>query len=105
MVIKNTAFCEVFKRLSENCLLQNKTAARLWRAFWCVKHTRTNCAKHAYIEWRDLALLIFAMASASMEGKSKCAKLGIAKTGFQNPKKRGRRVKTKNRLKFPKLFL
>lgn len=42
---------------------------RRWRALWCVVHTRTNCAKHAYFEGRNLALLIFATASASMEGK------------------------------------
>jgi hypothetical protein len=37
--------------------------------------------------------------------KNKCAKLGIAKTGFGKPAKEGRKVKTKNCFKFPKLFL
>jgi hypothetical protein len=36
--------------------------------------------------------------------KNKCAKFGIAKTGFQ-PEKEARKVKTKNHFKFPKLFL
>ena len=34
----------------------------------------------------------FASALASEEGKSKCAKLGIAKTGFSKPKKRGGKI-------------
>ena len=39
--------------------------------------------------------MIFAIVLASMEAKSKCAKLGIAKTGFQNPQKGEERKKLK----------
>jgi hypothetical protein len=39
---------------------------------------------HLFVVGRNLAYLFFAYLFA----KNKCAKLGIAKTGFQNPKKR-----------------
>jgi hypothetical protein len=56
---------------------------------------------HLFEKGRNLAYLVFCLHFA----KNNCAKLGIAKTGFLNPKKEGRKVKTKNRFKFPKLFL
>jgi hypothetical protein len=43
------------------------------------------CEAHLFVRGRNLAYLVFACLFA----KNKCAKLGIAKTGFQNPKKRG----------------
>jgi hypothetical protein len=46
---------------------------------------RKKCEAHLFGKGRNLAYLIFACLFA----KSTCAKLGIAKTGFQNPKKRG----------------
>jgi hypothetical protein len=55
---------------------------------------------HLFERGWNLAYLVFCLPFA----KNKCAKLGIAKTGFQ-PEKEGMKVKTKNRFKFPKLFL
>jgi len=48
-------------------------------------HAQRKCEAHLFVWGRNLAFLIFACLFA----KSKCAKLAIAKTGFQNPKKRG----------------
>jgi len=42
------------------------------------------CKAHLFGKGRNLAYLVFACLFA----KNKCAKLGIAKTGFLNPKKR-----------------
>lgn len=43
----------------------------------------------------------FAIAMMSAEGKSKCAKLGIAETGLSNPKKSGGKILNS----FPEMFL
>jgi hypothetical protein len=48
-------------------------------------HAQTKCEAHLFVEGRNLAYLVFCLSFA----KNNCAKLGIAKTGFQNPKKRG----------------
>jgi hypothetical protein len=45
---------------------------------------RKNCEANLFGKGRNLAYLVFCLPFA----KNKCAKLGIAKTGFQNPKKR-----------------
>jgi hypothetical protein len=62
---------------------------------------RKKCEALLFEKGRNLAYLDFCLPFA----KNKCAKLGIAKTGFLNPKRGGRKVKTKNRFKFPKLLL
>jgi hypothetical protein len=46
-----------------------------------------------FFEGRNLAYLVFLQAFLQ---KNKCAKLGIAKTGFQNPKKAEENKKPKN---------
>jgi len=46
---------------------------------------RKQCKAHLFVEGRNLAYLVFCLSFA----KNKCAKLGIAKTGFPNPQKRG----------------
>jgi hypothetical protein len=48
-------------------------------------HAQTKCKAHLFEKGWNLAYLVFCLPFA----KNKCAKLGIAKTGFQNPKKRG----------------
>jgi hypothetical protein len=46
---------------------------------------RKKCEALLFEKGRNLAYLDFCLPFA----KNKCAKLGIAKTGFLNPKKRG----------------
>jgi hypothetical protein len=46
---------------------------------------KTVLKAHLFVWGRNLAYLVFCLPFA----KNKCAKFGIAKTGFQNPKKRG----------------
>jgi len=46
---------------------------------------KTVLKAHLFVEGWNLAYLVFCLPFA----KNKCAKLGIAKTGFLNPKKRG----------------
>ena len=46
-------------------------------------HAQTKCEAHLFGEGRNLAYLVFLQPFA----KNKCAKLGIAKTGFSNPQK------------------
>jgi len=48
-------------------------------------HAHTKCEAHLFGKGGNLAYLVFCLSFA----KNKCAKLGIGKTGFQNPKKRG----------------
>jgi hypothetical protein len=49
------------------------------------KEMRKKCEAHLFGRRRNLAYLVFCLPFA----KNKCAKLGIAKTGLENPKKRG----------------
>jgi hypothetical protein len=46
-------------------------------------HAQTKCKAHLFEKGWNLAYLVFCLPFA----KNKCAKLGIAKTGFQNPKR------------------
>jgi hypothetical protein len=48
-------------------------------------HAQIKCEAHLFGMGRNLAYLFFCLPFA----KNKCAKLGIAITGFLNPKKRG----------------
>jgi hypothetical protein len=50
-------------------------------------HAQKRCEAHLIVEGRN-----FAIALKAEEGKSKCAKFGIANTGFSNPKKRGGKI-------------
>jgi len=40
-------------------ILTKLNAARPWRAFWYVKHTRKQGAKHAYLKGQEFSLFDF----------------------------------------------
>jgi hypothetical protein len=46
-------------------------------------HAQRKCEAHLFGKGRNLAYLVFCLPFA----KNKCAKLGIANTGFSNPQK------------------
>ncbi len=69
-----------------NLRKQMKNALRLWLMHLCVsgREKRKKCEAHLFERGWNLAYLGFCLPFV----KNKCAKLGIAKTGFLNPKKR-----------------
>ncbi len=66
------------------------------------KRDAQNCAESTPI-WKGKEFSLFGFWQ--FFAKNKCAKLGIAKTGFLNPQKAKENIKTKNRFYFPKLFI